>query len=64
MGTFILVMDKHKTPTENLYVNVDAVDCLAEDGLDTLLTLRSGRVVRAAQAIGSLRQFFPPPART
>jgi hypothetical protein len=49
------VTDPNPVGSEVLYINVDASDCVREDGNDTYLTLRSGRVIRAASSLGSLQ---------
>jgi hypothetical protein len=54
MREWIVVTDKNTSGSEHIYINLDAIDCVREDGTDTYLTLRSGRVVRAASSFASL----------
>ena len=55
MREWIIVTDKNPAGSENIYINVDAIDCVREDATGTHLTLRSGRVVRTAFSLESLQ---------
>ena len=54
MPEWIFVTDKMPPSNQSLYVNVDAIDCVWEDGADTYLRLRSGREVRAGSDLHAL----------
>lgn len=55
MAEWLWVADKNIAGTQWVYVNVANIETVREEGADTFLTLTSGREVRAASNLDTLR---------